>query len=102
MAVTGLIWKCAMAASKTQSRASNTDPMSSVLAMAINLRNKSSPPMPNYLIGNIFWSSVPIRWRSDDDLEMSFIVQHLKNATAEINNSDFIEKNERRRVVIKS
>ncbi|KAL3834532.1 hypothetical protein ACJIZ3_009268 [Penstemon smallii] len=92
MAVTGLIWKCAMAASKTQSTASNTDPKSSVLAMAINLRNKSSPPMPNYLIGNIFWSSVPIRWRPDDDLEMSFIVQRVKSAIAEINNSNFIEK----------
>ncbi|KAL3819173.1 hypothetical protein ACJIZ3_005078 [Penstemon smallii] len=90
--VTGLIWKCAVAASKTQSTASNTDPKSSVFAMAINSRNKSSPPMPDYLIGNIFWSSVPILWRSDDDLEMSFIVQRVKRAIAEINNSNFIEK----------
>ncbi|KAL3838950.1 hypothetical protein ACJIZ3_023541 [Penstemon smallii] len=70
MAVTGLIWKCAMAA------------------------NKSSPPIPDYVIGNIFWSSVPIRYTSgsdDDDLEISSIVRRLKSAT-ELINSDLIEE----------
>ncbi|KAL3844069.1 hypothetical protein ACJIZ3_001472 [Penstemon smallii] len=85
MAVTGLIWKCAMAASKARS---------SVLAMTVGLRNKSSPPIPDHVIGNIFWSSVPIRCTSgsdDDDLEISSIVGRLKSAT-ELVNSDLVEE----------
>ncbi|KAL3849444.1 hypothetical protein ACJIZ3_011326 [Penstemon smallii] len=95
MAVTGLIWKCAMMASlKTQAKDSNCDsiPRSSVLTMTVNLRERISPPMPPYTIGNIIWGTPTIAADDDDDdLRLSSIVQCLKESVDFINN-DFIEK----------
>ncbi|KAL3810387.1 hypothetical protein ACJIZ3_000024 [Penstemon smallii] len=92
MAIIGLIWKCAVAASKDQAKASNSIQRSSVMIIPVNLREKSTPPMPPYAIGNIFWTTDPIQYGSDeDDLELDSIVGRLKNAINKID-SDFIEK----------
>ncbi|KAL3830423.1 hypothetical protein ACJIZ3_019225 [Penstemon smallii] len=103
MAVTGLIWKCVMAASsKARSKDSNkcdNIPRSSALTLAVNLRERSSPPMPPYTVGNMVWSTSAIMNNistayddDDDDLRsLNSIIQGLKNSV-DIINSDFIEK----------
>ncbi|OMO81411.1 Transferase [Corchorus olitorius] len=48
-AVTGLIWKCAMAAA-TSNRGGLKKP--SVLHQVVNLRRKMNPPLPEYSMGN--------------------------------------------------
>ncbi|KAL3844068.1 hypothetical protein ACJIZ3_001471 [Penstemon smallii] len=101
MAVTGLIWKCAMAASsKACSKDSNCDniPRSSVLSMAVNIRERSLPPMPPYTMGNIILNTALVSSSAAqysitaiDDLRLNSIIQRLKNSIDFIN-SDFIEK----------
>ncbi|KAL3846078.1 hypothetical protein ACJIZ3_003481 [Penstemon smallii] len=98
-AVTGLIWKCVIAASRPKKDISNNCKKLCILFVIVNLRNKSSPPMPNYLIGNIIWNAritIPQSRSEDDDdhndgLELDVIVRNIKNTIDEINN-DFIEQ----------
>ncbi|KAK4487365.1 hypothetical protein RD792_006011 [Penstemon davidsonii] len=89
MAVTGLIWKCIMTASKAQSKATNCIPNSSLLVIPVNLRTRSIPPISPYAIGNIIWATQ--HRLVDDDLELDSIVRYIKTSIGRIN-GDFVEK----------
>ncbi|KAL3849683.1 hypothetical protein ACJIZ3_011565 [Penstemon smallii] len=93
MAVTGLIWKCIVAASKARSKASNCIARSSAMRILVNLRNKGTTPISPHAIGNILWLTDPIQYSrsDDDDDDLEYIVGRLKNATDQISD-DFVER----------
>ncbi|KAK4478245.1 hypothetical protein RD792_017529 [Penstemon davidsonii] len=88
MAVTGLIWKCAIDASrKLRPPTSKHD---HVMLFPIDLRSKSSPPLPPYCIGNIVITTNSTCARNDD-AGLHSLVEKLKNEDDQVD-SEFIEK----------
>ncbi|CAL5431091.1 unnamed protein product [Camellia sinensis] len=59
-AVTALVWKCAVAASKSRSRSRfGGSPRPYALMGAVNMRSRLVPPLPKYCFGNVtgmFWA----------------------------------------------
>lgn len=76
LAVTALIWKCSMAASKEK--------CSSALRISVNLRERSSPPLPPYSIGNIFLDTVTL---CDVNDCIGLLAGQLKTTIDEVNSS---------------
>ncbi|XP_050208870.1 stemmadenine O-acetyltransferase-like [Mercurialis annua] len=71
------IWKCSMAASKSISGT----PKVSILVEATNLRRKTSPPMKDSSIGNLFWWAVAMANFSDaNSVELNELVSMLSES----------------------
>lgn len=88
VAVSTLMWKCAMeAASKARYNSKNTP---SVLALIIDLRGKMLPPVPQYTVGNFIWYAFPLCLSSSKP-ELNNWVNCIRKEITKINN-DFIEK----------
>ncbi|KAK2980831.1 hypothetical protein RJ640_020483 [Escallonia rubra] len=84
--VTSFIWKCATAAS----RAKGGSVKPSVLSLAVNLRNRCSPPLPEYTIGNNVWGAVAFSL-PHSELELHSVVAGLTDGIAKVN-SEFVEE----------
>ncbi|KAF7121324.1 hypothetical protein RHSIM_Rhsim13G0141900 [Rhododendron simsii] len=79
-ALLGLIWKCAISASK--SRFGFQRP--SVLSLAVSLRSKFFPPPSQFAMGNLLWSAVA-QSKADTGTELHRLVRNLRDATSKIN-----------------
>lgn len=83
-ALTGLIWKCAISASKS----TNGTQKPSVLSLAVDFRRKLFPPPSKFFMGNLFWSAVA-QYKPDAGAELHCLVGNLRNAISKIN-CDFV------------
>ncbi|EEF32779.1 vinorine synthase-like [Ricinus communis] len=73
------IWKCSMAASRAISGA----PKPSILVEAVNLRQKTKPPMKDSSTGNLFWWAVALASPTDtNSTELNELVSMLSEAIA--------------------
>lgn len=72
------IWKCSMTASKIIS--GTTKP--SILAEAVNLRQKTKPPMSDASSGNLFWWAIAVANPTDTNTELHDLVGLLSEAIA--------------------
>ncbi|XP_022149424.1 BAHD acyltransferase At5g47980-like isoform X2 [Momordica charantia] len=99
-AVTCFIWKYAMkAASKCKSlvvgngkEASCDDTKwGSLLVHIVNMRRRIQPPLSEYEVGNIFWTSCAYYEESDTDANLGNLETILRQSLLEITN-DFIPK----------
>ncbi|KAL3812351.1 hypothetical protein ACJIZ3_013619 [Penstemon smallii] len=89
--VSGLIWKCIMAASRARTSAEGGEPNPSILIFPVNIRARTSPHFPPYSIGNNLMLTFT-RFKNDDDaVGLNSIVELVKNATSKVN-SEFTEK----------
>ncbi|KAL3812348.1 hypothetical protein ACJIZ3_013616 [Penstemon smallii] len=92
VAVTGLIWKCIMAAASSRVRSCSNP--SSALFVPVNIRARILPPFPPNSIGNVFLLTCT-RFKYDDDdddpVGLNSIVGIIKNTTDKVN-SEFTEK----------
>ncbi|KAJ9176248.1 hypothetical protein P3X46_011583 [Hevea brasiliensis] len=71
-AVTGLIWKCAMNASRSHTQHFRL----SILSQSVNIRRRITPPLPEHTIGNLaghFASKV-----TEGEIELASLVSHLR------------------------
>ncbi|KAJ4825761.1 hypothetical protein Tsubulata_029391, partial [Turnera subulata] len=73
------LWKCFTSASKALSPDS---PKPSVIAEAVNFRQRTKPPMSDRSIGNNFWWAIAIAHPSDDNTELHNLVNRLNEAIA--------------------
>ncbi|KAI3715585.1 hypothetical protein L6452_22571 [Arctium lappa] len=80
VAVASLIWKCATIAARKQHGAERP----SVLQVAVNLRGKFAPPLPQNAIGNIIWNTVAKCAESNSNLSLGTMVGHIKDGIARI------------------
>ncbi|KAL3812405.1 hypothetical protein ACJIZ3_013673 [Penstemon smallii] len=87
MAVTGLIWKCAIEASRKLRPSTSKH---HAMLFPIDLRSKNSPPLPPYCIGNMAITTNSICARNED-AGLHSLVEKLKNEDDQVD-SEFIEK----------
>ncbi|KAL0547293.1 hypothetical protein IC582_017223 [Cucumis melo] len=89
--VTAFIWKYMMIAARQ--RSSGSQRTSSVLTHAVDLRRRMAPPLPPTSMGNIFWSAVAHYDSMDAEIELSKLVNLLRQSFAEIDDK-FIQEME--------
>ncbi|EEF47536.1 BAHD acyltransferase At5g47980 [Ricinus communis] len=76
-AVTALIWKCAMKASRSNSK----QPKMSVLAQSVNIRKKLVPPLSEYSIGNLM-GHFALR-ATENEVELGTLVTKMRKGIQE-------------------
>ncbi|KAJ4834647.1 hypothetical protein Tsubulata_020215, partial [Turnera subulata] len=80
------IWKCCMSATKALPSA---HPKASILVEAVNLRQRTKPPMSDGSIGNNFWWTAAIAHPMDEkSTELYNLVDSLNEAIAVYDNGD--------------
>ncbi|KAL3510436.1 hypothetical protein ACH5RR_029837 [Cinchona calisaya] len=84
--VMGLLWKSFIVASKKRCKNENKP----ILLTPVNLRTRSSPPLPPNSFGNIVWMTFAHPCVDDSNLDLKFLVNQIRNAVATINN-DFVD-----------
>lgn len=90
-AVTTLLGKCIMAASKTQARSSSSDRDSDkpfALIHAVNLRRRATPPFSENYMGNFIWMASAL-CTTEEEPELQDLVCQLREAIAKLN-GDFV------------
>ncbi|PON64742.1 Transferase [Parasponia andersonii] len=100
-AVTALIWKCAMAASRMHSRV----PVNKFyLSQAIDIRKRAEPPLPENLIGNVVGIVLVQITNNGHDAELQDLVAVLKKGMREFteNNAKRLGGDEASEVVFES
>lgn len=85
--VSALIWKCAMAAFKVKYSGL---PTPSLVANAVNMRQRAVPQLPECFMGNLFWLAPTLiladhHKKRDDDQLFSYLVCQLREAKMKIN-----------------
>ncbi|KAI3724627.1 hypothetical protein L2E82_36410 [Cichorium intybus] len=84
--VSGLIWKCAMAASKEASGVQKP----SCLSHFVNLRSKLAATLSNHFIGNLVWIS-NAAWLASDDNTLHVLVNKVREGISKID-VEFVKK----------
>ncbi|KAG7025243.1 BAHD acyltransferase, partial [Cucurbita argyrosperma subsp. argyrosperma] len=84
-AVAGLIWKCAIAASKSTSGVSKA----SVLGQAVNLRKRLEPNLSDTSIGNLLGFITPETKAGAAEIELQEVVGLLREGIAEFKKSGY-------------
>ncbi|KAJ7950104.1 vinorine synthase-like [Quillaja saponaria] len=75
--VLALIWKCALASVNSGSRSGNAQTFRpSVMMQAVNLRNRTDPPLPESSIGNLA-ILLPVWVEKEEDTELHELVSRL-------------------------
>lgn len=80
--VTALIWKCMMAASRSNS-AGVLPRKTFFMTQAMDIRKRAEPPMPENLVGNLV-TIIPVQTNCDEhELEVSDVVAELRKGIRE-------------------
>ncbi|XP_021902547.1 vinorine synthase-like [Carica papaya] len=85
-AVSALIWKCTMAASQQK----HGSPRGGLLAHAVNLRTRMSPPASKNSLGNQVWLA-SARLRADQERELDQLAREIRVGISKIN-GDFAKE----------
>ncbi|PON64750.1 Transferase [Parasponia andersonii] len=83
--VTALIWKCAMAASRSDT--AGIPKKTFWVTQAMDIRRRAEPPMPEHLVGNLV-TIIPSQTNHDErELELPDVVAELRKGLREFNQS---------------
>ncbi|KAL3510448.1 hypothetical protein ACH5RR_029849 [Cinchona calisaya] len=83
--VTGLLWKSFILTSKIRCE----NKKKPILLTPVNLRTRSSPPLPPNSFGNIVFTTF-VPWMDDSDLDLKILANQIRNIITTIDN-DFVE-----------